>query len=207
LYAVCWHPSTRCFVYCLQVLHRPPITAIYAENRAHNFIVNAHVWTKSQFNAPQSVARSVIARLGGFLRLIMPQRRHFTCLPAFLDPLFLRSILEGACVLTLTNLGEEYWITFPTYYAHNLLIGSLRMEVCDGTCFTPFILLPSDYDCTLSCVSRLYSMSQIGDKARVVCVKTGLHVDIDFHQMGTFSSSTVQARFPCEIKRFVFYRL
>ena len=58
-------------------------------------IANTHVWTKSQFNAPQSVA----------------------------------SILDGAVRLTLTNLDEEYWITLPSYYAHNLLIGTLRMEV------------------------------------------------------------------------------
>lgn len=48
-------------------------------------------------------------------------------------------------------------MTFPTYYAHNLLIGTLRMD--------------------------------IGDTARVICVKTGLRADIEFCQMGTFSSS------------------
>ena len=32
-------------------------------------------------------------------------------------------------MLTLTNLGEEYWLTFPTFYANNLLIGTLRMEI------------------------------------------------------------------------------
>lgn len=138
-FACYWkHPDgSRTQYFAEQVLHRPPITAIYAENRAHNFVVNAHVWTKSQFNAPQTVA----------------------------------SILEGASVLTLTNLGEEYWITFPTYYAHNLLIGTLRMEV--------------------------------GDKARIICVKTGLHVDIDFHQMGTFSSSTVQSSLTAHIRRLI----
>jgi hypothetical protein len=34
-------------------------------------------------------------------------------------------------VLTLTNLDEEYWISFPSVYAHNLLLGALRMEVGD----------------------------------------------------------------------------
>ena len=34
-------------------------------------------------------------------------------------------------VFTLTNLDEEYWISFPTFYAHNLLLGQLRMEVGD----------------------------------------------------------------------------
>ena len=34
-------------------------------------------------------------------------------------------------MLTLTNLDEEYWISFPTFYAHNLLLGTLRMEVGD----------------------------------------------------------------------------
>jgi hypothetical protein len=58
-----------------QVLHRPPVSAIYFENRAHNMVASAHIWTKSQFAAPQTV----------------------------------KSILDGACMLTLTNLGEEYW--------------------------------------------------------------------------------------------------
>lgn len=34
-------------------------------------------------------------------------------------------------MLTLTNLDEDYWISFPAFYAHNLLLGSLRMEVGD----------------------------------------------------------------------------
>ncbi len=76
---------------------RPPVSAIYFENRPHNVVASAHVWTRSQFAAPQTT----------------------------------KSILDGACVLTLTNLGEEYYITFPTYYAHNLLIGTLRMEIGD----------------------------------------------------------------------------
>ena len=66
----CITPST-----CAQVLHRPPVSAIYFENRAHNMVASAHVWTKSQFSAPQTT----------------------------------KSILDGACVLTLTNLQEEYW--------------------------------------------------------------------------------------------------
>lgn len=89
--------GTRSQYFAEQVLHRPPISAIYFENRAHNMVASAHVWTKSQFAAPQTT----------------------------------KSILDGACILTLTNLGEEYYITFPTYYAHNLLIGTLRMELGD----------------------------------------------------------------------------
>ncbi len=76
---------------------RPPISAIYFENRPHNVVASAHVWTKSQFSAPQTT----------------------------------KSILDGACILTLTNLNEEYYITFPTYYAHNLILGTLRMEIGD----------------------------------------------------------------------------
>jgi hypothetical protein len=90
--------GSRSQYFAEQVLHRPPISAIYFENRRHNMVASAHIWTKSQFAAPQTT----------------------------------KSILDGACLLTLTNLGEEYFITFPTYYAHNLLIGTLRMEVGDS---------------------------------------------------------------------------
>ena len=67
--------GSRSQYFAEQVLHRPPISAIYFENRAHNMVASAHVWTKSQFSAPQTV----------------------------------KSILDGACMLTLTNLQEEYW--------------------------------------------------------------------------------------------------
>lgn len=89
--------GSRSQYFAEQVLHRPPISAIYFENRAHNMTASAHVWTKSQFAAPQTT----------------------------------KSILDGGCLLTLTNLAEEYFITFPTYFAHNLLIGTARMEVGD----------------------------------------------------------------------------
>ncbi len=61
----------------------------------------------------------------------------------------------------MTNLDEEYWISFPAFYAHNLAIGTLRMEV--------------------------------GDKATVVCQKTGLRAEIDFQQTGMFSSATLNS--------------
>jgi len=89
--------GSRSQFFAEQVLHRPPISAIYFENRPHNVVASAHVWTRSQFSAPQTT----------------------------------KSILDGACVLTLTNLNEEYYITFPTYYAHNLILGTLRMEIGD----------------------------------------------------------------------------
>ena len=38
-----------------QVAHRPPVSAIYFENRRHGITASAHVWTKSQFSAPQTV--------------------------------------------------------------------------------------------------------------------------------------------------------
>jgi len=84
-----------------QVLHRPPVSAIFVENKAHGVAMNVHVWTKSQFQAPQTT----------------------------------KSIFDGACALTLSGRpalgegGEEYWITLPTFFVHNLILGSLRMEV------------------------------------------------------------------------------
>eukprot|EP00158_Paraphelidium_tribonemae_P000233 Partr_v1_DN20168_c0_g2_i1_m32647 putative Oxysterol-binding protein len=90
--------GSRSQYFAEQVSHRPPISGIYFENRRHNVVASSHVWTKSQFSAPQTT----------------------------------KSILDGACVLKLTNRGPEtYYITFPTYYAHNLLLGTLRMEVGD----------------------------------------------------------------------------
>lgn len=99
-FACFWkHPDgSRSQYFAEQVLHRPPISAIYFENREHNLHATAHVWTKSQFAAPQTV----------------------------------KSILDGACVLTLGGRGgETYHMTFPTYYAHGLLMGTLRMEIGD----------------------------------------------------------------------------
>lgn len=84
-------------IHFLSFYSSPPISAIYFENRPHNVQASAHVWTKSQFSAPQTT----------------------------------KSILDGACILNLTNLNEEYYITFPTYYAHNLILGTLRMEIGD----------------------------------------------------------------------------
>ena len=90
--------GSRTQYFAEQVSHRPPVSGIYFENRQHNVVASAHVWTKSQFAAPQTT----------------------------------KSIMDGACVLRLTNRGDEaYYITFPTYFAHNLLLGTLRMEVGD----------------------------------------------------------------------------
>lgn len=54
-FACFWkHPDgSRSQYFAEQVLHRPPISAIYFENRDHNLHATAHVWTKSQFAAPQ----------------------------------------------------------------------------------------------------------------------------------------------------------
>lgn len=46
--------GSRSQYFAEQVLHRPPISAIYFENRQHNMSASAHIWTKSQFSAPQT---------------------------------------------------------------------------------------------------------------------------------------------------------
>ena len=81
-----------------QVSHRPPLSAIYVENRPHNISISSHVWTKSQFQAPQTT----------------------------------KSMMDGLVVLTLTDIGEEYHMTLPTFYAHNLIVGTMRMEIGDS---------------------------------------------------------------------------
>ena len=123
-FACAWkhEDGSRSQYFAEQVLHRPPVSAIHFENRPHDVSLSSHVWTKSQFQAPQTT----------------------------------KSILDGGCLLTLTNLGEEYFMTLPTYFAHNLLIGTLRMEV--------------------------------GDSTHIICVKSGLRCDVDFHQRSMFSS-------------------
>jgi hypothetical protein len=83
--------GTRSQYFAEQVLHRPPVSAIYFENRAHNMVASAHIWTRSQFSAPQTT----------------------------------KSILDGECVLTLTNLDETYYITFPSACAPDS-----RMHAC-----------------------------------------------------------------------------
>jgi hypothetical protein len=47
--------GSRSQYFAEQVLHRPPVSAIYFENRQNNVVATAHVWTKSQFSAPQTV--------------------------------------------------------------------------------------------------------------------------------------------------------
>lgn len=37
-----------------QVLHRPPISAVFFENKEHCYRANAHIWTKGTFVFPQS---------------------------------------------------------------------------------------------------------------------------------------------------------
>jgi len=80
-----------------QVSHRPPVTAIYFENRKNHIVFDGQVWTQSRFSAPQTA----------------------------------KSILVGGARILLTNLEEEYYVTFPTYYCHNLIMGTMRMEVGD----------------------------------------------------------------------------
>ncbi len=57
-----------------------------------------------------------------------------------------KSILDGGCYLTLRAPGlggaagsagaaageEEYFLTLPTFFAHNLILGTLRMEIGDS---------------------------------------------------------------------------
>lgn len=99
-----------------QVLHRPPVTALYIENRKRGIVCDGSIWTKSQFQAPQTAA----------------------------------SLLVGNARLNLINLDELYHVTFPNYYAHNLLMGTIRTEV--------------------------------GDKSVVICEKSGLRADLEWHQ-------------------------
>jgi len=89
--------GSRSQYFAEQVGHRPPISGLYFENKQNNIVATAHVWTRSQFSAPQTA----------------------------------KSILGGACFLYLLDKGEKYQITFPTYLAHNLLIGKLRSDIGD----------------------------------------------------------------------------
>lgn len=82
-----------------QVSHRPPMSALYFENRTAGLVINAQVWTKSKFKAPQTAV----------------------------------SILDGGADVHCLKHKEVYRLTFPTFYAHGLLFGTLRMEVGDKT--------------------------------------------------------------------------
>jgi Oxysterol-binding protein len=62
----------------------------------------------------------------------------------FSAPQTTKSILDGVGELHLVNNDEVYYITFPTYYAHNLLLGTLRMEIGDSyTVYCPKTKLKS----------------------------------------------------------------
>lgn len=56
-FACCWQhdDGSRSQYFSEQVAHRPPVSAIYFENRQNAIVASAHVWTKSQFSAPQTV--------------------------------------------------------------------------------------------------------------------------------------------------------
>lgn len=87
--------GSRSQYFAEQVSHRPPVSAMFLENRQRNITANAHVWTKSRFKAPQTA----------------------------------QSIMEGGIRLRLTNLDEDYFLTMPSFFAHGLLVGTLRMEI------------------------------------------------------------------------------
>mmetsp|Transcript_15582 Transcript_15582/g.30766 ORF Transcript_15582/g.30766 Transcript_15582/m.30766 type:complete len:414 (-) Transcript_15582:54-1295(-) len=46
------------------------------------------------------------------------------------------SIMEGEGTLVLHELGEEYQITFPSYYVRGLLLGTMRMEIAGDVSIT-----------------------------------------------------------------------
>ena len=115
-----------------QVAHRPPVSAIYFENRRHGITASAHVWTKSQFSAPQTV-KSI---LDGVCLLHFAELDEVRAAAAAA-----RSATKGHSLPPRNDpptrapsprpAAQEYYITFPTYYAHNLLIGTLRTDIGD----------------------------------------------------------------------------
>lgn len=46
------------------------------------------------------------------------------------------SMMEGEGTLVLNGLGEEYKITFPSYYVRGLLLGTMRMEIAGDVSIT-----------------------------------------------------------------------
>ncbi|RYG51826.1 hypothetical protein EON67_02575 [archaeon] len=92
--------GSRSEYFAEQVGHRPPISAIYFENRQHKICASAHVWTKSQFNAPQTV-RSI---LEGACILKLLEREEVRCQPARLGTCTRRTRVylrhRCACVCT-----------------------------------------------------------------------------------------------------------
>lgn len=87
-----------------QVSHRPPVSALYLENRKAGIVVNGQIWTKSRFQAPQTAV----------------------------------SILEGGATVQVLDHKETYRVKMPSYYAHGLLIGTLRTEIGDtGAIYCP----------------------------------------------------------------------
>lgn len=77
-----------------------------------------------------------------YARLRPSQRKASAPSACLLCSLFLSfclvlSACPSACTCTCTctppNGLQMYYITFPTYYAHNLLIGTLRMDIGDAT--------------------------------------------------------------------------
>ena len=124
--------GSRTQYFAEQVSHRPPISAIYFENAAHHISCNAHVWTKGQFQAPQTTKSILDGACSALRREAGSRARAARHAAHRADPNRPSRPSPSPAVLRLTNLDEEYYITFPTFNCHNLLIGTMRLEVGDS---------------------------------------------------------------------------
>lgn len=64
-----------------QVSHRPPVSAMFLENRKNNITANAQIWTKSRFKAPQTA----VSIMAGGIRFCLTDRdeEYFMTMPDF----------------------------------------------------------------------------------------------------------------------------
>ena len=64
--------ASRTIYVAEQVVHHPPISAIYAENRKHNITMNAQIYTKSKF---LGLWQSICSRTFGVYLALRPMSR------------------------------------------------------------------------------------------------------------------------------------
>ena len=120
--------STSCY-FAEQVSHRPPVSAMYFENRKEHIVINAQVWTKSKFKAPQT-AVSILA--GGADVHILNHNEmvrgvgHVWVLDCVLCGVLW--CLQYSCLRVIMYASSAV----PCYYAHLLRPRLVVRHIADG---------------------------------------------------------------------------
>ena len=108
-----------------QVSHRPPVTALYFENRKNHVVGNAQIWTKSKFAAPQT-AKSILV---GGAQFHLTNHGEMVCVSVSVPLCLCVSVPLCLCV------------SVPLCLCHCVsVIVSLSLSLCVCFCLFCFVL-------------------------------------------------------------------